>query len=64
MTPQYWMPMLSSAFFLVSLLNVVEMTRLTIHYEDFMQEKLEKERDIAIIFLSISIILSVVSYGA
>ena len=61
---QYWIPMLSLAFFLVAMLDAYEMTRLTIHYESFMQEKLEKERDIAVIFLSISIILSVVSYGA
>ena len=64
MMTQYWMPMLSLAFFLVAMLNVYEMTKLTINYEHFMEEKLQMERVMATIFLCFSIIISVVSYGA
>ena len=63
MMTQYWMPMLSLAFFLVAMLNVYEMTKLTINYEHFVEEKLQMERTMATIFLCFSIIISVVSYG-
>lgn len=55
---------LATIFFLVGLLDAYEVFRLSNMYESFLEEKIDKERQLAYIFLGISIILAAISYGA
>lgn len=56
--------LLALSFFCVAVLDSYEMTILTIKDDRLYDDKLVMTRDLAIIFLLISICLSAVSYGA
>lgn len=57
------MQLLSVSFFSVGILSALEMTKLTIINDRLYDEVLIMERDLAKIFLFISIVLSLASYG-